>query len=212
MAVTPLDKARDVPTDTTVLVAAASGTLQKVDVKAVKGAQGSLQGVLSADGTQWHSRGTAAPGASYEVTATAVNPAGEVTERTTSFSTVKGGQTFAIESLMPSKDTTGLTVGVGMPVMIAFDKDVTDRVSIERNLLVHTSKPVLGRVALVRQQDRALPSEALLAGPHQGPRRGPPRGSARGQGPVRQAEPERSSSRSAAPRSPRAAPTPTTSP
>jgi lipoprotein-anchoring transpeptidase ErfK/SrfK len=144
VAVTPLDKARDVPTDTTVLVSAASGTLQKVDVKAVKGAQGSLQGVLSADRTQWHSRGTAAPGASYEVTATAVSPAGEVTERKTSFSTVKGGQTFAIESLMPSKDTTGLTVGVGMPVMIAFDKDVTDRVSIERNLLIHTSKPVLG--------------------------------------------------------------------
>ncbi|MDP9845259.1 L,D-transpeptidase [Streptosporangium lutulentum] len=144
VAVAPLDKARDVPTDTTVLVAAEGGTLKDVVVRAVKGAQGSLKGVLSGDGTQWRSRGTAAPGASYEVTVTAVNPAGAVTKKTTSFSTVKGSETFAIESLMPSKDTTGTTVGVGMPVMITFDKDVTDRVSIERNLLINASKPVLG--------------------------------------------------------------------
>jgi lipoprotein-anchoring transpeptidase ErfK/SrfK len=144
VAVTPLDRTRDVPTDTTIMVAADGGTLKEVTVKAVKGTQGSLQGVLSADHTQWRSRGTAAPGASYEVTVTAVNAAGAVTRKTTSFSTVKGNGTFAIESLMPSKDTTGLTVGVGMPVMITFDKDVTDRVSVERNLLIHTSKPVLG--------------------------------------------------------------------
>ncbi|WP_371779475.1 L,D-transpeptidase [Streptosporangium subroseum] len=144
VAVTPLDRTHDVPTDTTVMVAADGGTLKEVTVKAVKGTQGSLQGVLSADHTQWRSRGTAAPGASYEVTVTAVNAAGAVTRKTTSFSTVKGKETFAIESLMPSKDTTGLTVGVGMPVMITFDKDVTDRVSVERNLLIHTSKPVLG--------------------------------------------------------------------
>ncbi|WP_344982205.1 L,D-transpeptidase [Streptosporangium fragile] len=142
--VAPLDRATGVPTDATVLVAAQGGTLQKVVVRAVKGARGSLPGILSADGTQWRSRGTAAPGATYEVSATAVNEAGAVTETTSTFSTVKSKGTFAIESLLPSEDLTGLTVGVGMPVMITFDREITDRVSVERNLLVSTSKPVLG--------------------------------------------------------------------
>ncbi|GAA3414203.1 Ig-like domain-containing protein [Streptosporangium vulgare] len=79
VTVAPLDRATGVPTDTPVLVAAQGGTLRQVVVRAVKGAKGSLPGVLSADGTQWRSRGTAAPGASYEVSATAVNPAGAVT-------------------------------------------------------------------------------------------------------------------------------------
>ncbi|MEV4527503.1 Ig-like domain-containing protein [Streptosporangium sp. NPDC049304] len=144
VTVAPLDRANGVATDTPVLVAAQGGTLKQVAVKAVKGAKGSLPGVLSADGTQWRSSGLAAPGASYEVSVTAVNPEGAVTTKTSSFSTVKGNETFTIESFMPGRDSTGLTVGVGMPVMITFDRDVTDRVSIERNLLVRTSRPVLG--------------------------------------------------------------------
>ncbi|GAA4185598.1 Ig-like domain-containing protein [Streptosporangium oxazolinicum] len=144
VTVAPLDRAGGVPTDTPVLVAAQGGTLRQVAVRAVKGAKGSLPGVLSADGTQWRSRVTAAPGASYEVSVTAVNPAGAVTTKTSSFSTVKKKETFTIESFMPGKDSTGVTVGVGMPVMITFDRDVSDRVSIERNLFVRTSRPVLG--------------------------------------------------------------------
>ncbi|MGJ6961508.1 Ig-like domain-containing protein [Streptosporangium sp. G11] len=144
ITVTPLDKAGGVPTDVPILVAAQGGTLRQVVVKAVRGARGSLPGVLSADGTQWRSRGTAAPGASYEVSVTAVNPAGAVTTKTSSFSTVKKRETFEIENFMPGEDSTGLTVGVGMPVMITFDRDVSDRVSIERNLFVRTSRPVLG--------------------------------------------------------------------
>ncbi|MDP9861700.1 MULTISPECIES: L,D-transpeptidase [Streptosporangium] len=141
VTVLPIDRTGRVPTDTTVLVAAHGGTLKKVTVK---GRGGLLPGTLSADGTQWRSRGTAAPGTSYQVSATAVNPAGKVTQTTTSFSTVKADKTFAIETFVPNKDMTGLTVGVGMPVMITFDQPITDRVSVERNLLVHTSKPVFG--------------------------------------------------------------------
>lgn len=144
VTVAPLDRARGVATDTPILVAAQGGTLKKVVVRAVKGASGSLPGILSADGTQWRSRGTTAPGASYEVSVTAVSPGGAVTQKVSSFSTVKGGEVFEIENLMPGRDTTGLTVGVGMPVMITFDRPVTDRVSIERNLFVRTSRPVTG--------------------------------------------------------------------
>lgn len=141
VTVAPADRAGRVPTDATVLVAAQGGVLKKVTVR---GPKGSLPGVLSADGTRWRSRGTATPGTSYQVSASAVNPAGKVTETTTSFATAKADKTFAIDSFMPSKDMTGLTVGVGMPVMITFDQPITDRVSVERNLLVHSSKPVFG--------------------------------------------------------------------
>ncbi|MBB2911897.1 lipoprotein-anchoring transpeptidase ErfK/SrfK [Streptosporangium becharense] len=144
ISVAPLDRTTGVPTDTPVLVASRGGTLQKVVVRAVKGAKGSLPGVLSADGTQWRSRGTTTPGASYEVSATAVNEAGAVTETTSTFSTVRRTATFTIDGIMPSAETTGLTVGVGMPVMITFDRDISDRVAVERNLLVTASKPVIG--------------------------------------------------------------------
>ncbi|GII01933.1 L,D-transpeptidase [Planobispora takensis] len=139
--VTPADSSGDVPTDMPVLIGARGGTLKKVSVK---GSKGSLAGVLSADKTQWRSRGTAAPGATYKVTVEAVNPDGETTETTSSFSTVKAEDRFSIASLTPDRDYTGLTVGVGMPIMITFDRDISDRVEVERNLTVRTSKPVQG--------------------------------------------------------------------
>ncbi|GAA2383070.1 Ig-like domain-containing protein [Nonomuraea africana] len=137
----PADKAGNVPTDQTVLVAAQGGTLRSVTVT---GKAGTLAGELSADGTQWRSKRYALPGASYTVSALVANPVGQTTRTTTTFSTVKADSSFGIERIVPHKDDTGLTVGVGMPIMITFDKDITDRVSVERNLIVKTSKPVEG--------------------------------------------------------------------
>ncbi|MFG3440593.1 Ig-like domain-containing protein [Nonomuraea sp. NPDC047897] len=141
VSVTPLDRSGNVPTDETVVVAAQGGTLRSVRVT---GKQGELPGRISADGTRWRSNRTARPGAAYTVTSVAVNPDGREKRTTSTFSTVKATKTFDIEQLTPSKDYTGLTVGVGMPIMIAFDQPVTDRVSVERNLIVRTSKPVNG--------------------------------------------------------------------
>ncbi|SEG84950.1 Lipoprotein-anchoring transpeptidase ErfK/SrfK [Nonomuraea solani] len=138
----PADKAAGVPTDQTVLVSAHGGKLKSVQVDG--GKAGSLDGVLSADGTRWRSVGTARPGAAYTVTAVAVDAAGKESESRSTFSTVKGGKTFDIENLTPNRDDTGLTVGVGMPVMITFDQPIADRVAVERNLLIHSSKPVEG--------------------------------------------------------------------
>ncbi|MFF0306044.1 Ig-like domain-containing protein [Streptosporangium sp. NPDC004379] len=141
VAVSPLNGALNVPTDATVLVSARDGTLKNVTVT---GRKGPLAGAMSADGTRWHSWGTIPPGASYRVTVTAVNPDGKLTQTTSSFTTVKARETFSIESVQPNRDDTGLTVGVGMPIMLTFDKPITDRVSVERNLLVTASKPVSG--------------------------------------------------------------------
>ncbi|MEU7891607.1 Ig-like domain-containing protein [Nonomuraea sp. NPDC049152] len=141
MAIIPADKTGDVPTDQTVLVSARGGTLRSVSVS---GASGNLDGELSADGTQWRSKRYARPGSSYTVSALVANPTGQTTRTTTTFTTVKAKSSFSIEQMLPHKDDTGLTVGVGMPIMLTFDKDVTDRVAVERNLVVRTSKPVEG--------------------------------------------------------------------
>ncbi|HEX4813491.1 MAG TPA: Ig-like domain-containing protein [Nonomuraea sp.] len=138
----PQDKAAEVATDQPVVVAAHGGKLKSVRVDG--GRSGPLPGVLSADGTRWRSNATSRPGTSYTVTAVSVDSTGRESTSSSRFSTVKGKQTFDIESITPNKEVTGLTVGIGMPVMIAFDKPVTDRVSVERNLIVRSSKPVEG--------------------------------------------------------------------
>ncbi|MFC4007735.1 Ig-like domain-containing protein [Nonomuraea purpurea] len=138
----PADKTANVPTDQPLVVAAQGGTLKSVRVDG--GKSGPLKGVLSEDGTRWRSLGTARPGTVYKVTAVSVNPEGKEGERSSTFSTVKGGKTFDIKTVTPNKDDTGLTVGVGMPVMITFDNPIADRVSVERNLIIRSSRPVEG--------------------------------------------------------------------
>lgn len=141
ISVLPANKAGNIPTDTTVLVAAQGGTLKEVTVR---GTEGAMHGELSADATRWRSKRTARPGSSYTVTAVAVNPQGRQTRTTSTFTTVKAVKAFGIEQILPHKDDTGLTVGIGMPIMITFDREITDRVSVERNLIVRTSRPVEG--------------------------------------------------------------------
>lgn len=141
VTIQPADRAAEVPTDQAVVVAAHGGTLKSVTVQSK---EGTLPGVLSADRTRWRSTDTARPGATYTISTVAANPDGKQTEKTSTFSTIKAAGTFDIKSISPSKETTGLTVGVGMPIMIAFDQPITDRVAVERNLLVRTSKPVEG--------------------------------------------------------------------
>ncbi|WP_345152075.1 Ig-like domain-containing protein [Nonomuraea rubra] len=142
VGVSPADKAADVPTDQPVVVSVHGGRLKSVQVQG--GKAGPLKGVLSADGTRWRSVGTARPGTSYTVTAVSVDASGKASETRSAFTTAKGNKVFDIETITPNKDDTGLTVGVGMPVMIAFDKPIADRVAVERNLTVHSSKPVEG--------------------------------------------------------------------
>lgn len=141
VTVIPLDKAGKVGTDEPVLVAATGGTLKSV---AVSGKNGSLAGEFSADRTRWRSKKTARPDSTYTVTAVATNPQGKATESTSTFSTVDADKSFEIDEMLPNRDDTDLTVGVGMPIMVTFNKDITDRVSVERNLVVRSSKPVEG--------------------------------------------------------------------
>ncbi|WP_328808249.1 L,D-transpeptidase [Nonomuraea antri] len=141
VAISPADKAGNVPTDQPVVVAAHGGTLKAVTVTDAKGA--TLPGLLSADHTRWRSNAYARPGSTYRIDAVSVSGGREKTTSSV-FSTVKGGKTFDVANITPNKDDTGLTVGVGMPIMITFDQPIKDRISVERNLVVRSSKPVEG--------------------------------------------------------------------
>ncbi|GAA4580749.1 Ig-like domain-containing protein [Planotetraspora phitsanulokensis] len=140
ISITPLNGGQGLSTETPIMVGTTVGTLKNVTVRA--GGQ-PVAGVYSADRTQWRSERPMAPGLSYSVTAVAAGPDGGTVEKTNTFSTAKATTSFGIDTLLPNKDT-GLTVGVGMPIMITFDKPVKDRVSVERNLSVQASNPVEG--------------------------------------------------------------------
>ncbi|MFI0417031.1 Ig-like domain-containing protein [Spongiactinospora sp. 9N601] len=141
VTVVPANSAGNVAPDTAVVVSAQHGTISEVSVTSPKGA---LNGVFSADRTQWRSRDVGTPGTTYTVTAVAANADGKATRATSTFSTVTPKSAFKVENILPHKDDTGLTVGVGMPIMISFDREITDRVGVERHLIVQSSKPVLG--------------------------------------------------------------------
>ncbi|GGK88188.1 hypothetical protein Sme01_01140 [Sphaerisporangium melleum] len=143
VSVSPGDGAAQVAPELPVTVGAVGGALRSVTVRATT--RGTVvQGVLSADRTQWRSKRAMAPGESYEVTVVAVGPSGDTRQVSSRFSTVRATQTYAVETILPHKELTGLTVGIGMPIMLTFDHPITDRVSVERNLLVQSSKPVEG--------------------------------------------------------------------
>lgn len=141
ITVVPGDGARDLPPELPIMVGVSGGALTNVTVKV---AGKPVAGVFSADRTRWRSSRPMAPGTTYTLTAVAANKAGKSTQKTSEFATMKASKTFGIETMMPDRDTTGLTVGVGMPIMLTFDRDVSDRVSVERNLLVQASRPIEG--------------------------------------------------------------------
>jgi lipoprotein-anchoring transpeptidase ErfK/SrfK len=143
VSVSPGNGAAQVAPELPIMVGAFNGALRSVTVRA-KSKDTLIAGLLSADRTQWRSKRTMAPGETYQITVVAVGPGGRTKQVTSEFSTVKATKLFAIDRLLPNQEITGLTVGVGMPIMLTFDHPITDRVSVERNLTVQSSKPVEG--------------------------------------------------------------------
>ncbi|MEW9527880.1 Ig-like domain-containing protein [Microbispora sp. NPDC049125] len=141
ISISPPAGGRDLPAEMPITVGAVEGRLTRV---AVEAAGRPVAGVYSADHTQWRSERSMAPGTSYSVRAVAAAKGGGSVETTGEFSTRRAARTFGIQTLLPNKQDTGLTVGVGMPIMVTFDQKVTDRVSVERNLIVEASRPIEG--------------------------------------------------------------------
>jgi lipoprotein-anchoring transpeptidase ErfK/SrfK len=139
--ITPSDGMSGVRPDLPIQVGVVGGTIKNVSVESGGSPVG---GTLSADRTRWRSMRPMTPGKTYKVVAVTVAASGRTTQVVSSFSTVTAAQTFKIANILPDKGETGLTVGIGMPIMLSFDRAITDRVSVERNLRVLASKPVEG--------------------------------------------------------------------
>ncbi|MFC9975352.1 Ig-like domain-containing protein [Spirillospora sp. NPDC127200] len=120
-----------------VRVTAAGGTLEQVTLTR-KGKP--VDGALTADRTGWKSR-TLLPGSQYQVNAVAKSPQGKTTTVTASFTTLKAANELGIADITP---TAGEKVGVGMPIIVTFNRPVGDRKAVEQSLEVKSTKPATG--------------------------------------------------------------------
>lgn len=99
-----------------------------------------VTGTLSGDGGTWHSKWTLAVGESYTVTATGTDDKGHPITAASTFTTLTPESTFHTQIF----EAQGATYGVGMPIMLTFDRPITNKLAVERSLQLTTSKPVVG--------------------------------------------------------------------
>jgi len=130
--------ALDTRPDLGVAVSVRDGTLSQVVVRSAAGA--AVPGSYAAGSRAWRTGWALMPGQTYQVTATAVNPAGRRTVAAGTFATFRPQRDFTATTTL----TPGETVGVGMPIMVTFSQPVRDRAAVERSLEVWSSKPVTG--------------------------------------------------------------------
>jgi len=124
--------------DQGITVAASGGKLDQVT--AVQGGK-PVAGAFSADHTQWKSTWTLKPGASYQVNATAKSDKGKAVSASSQFTLQKATSTFAISDVTPMP---GETVGVGMPIIVTFNRAIANRAFVEKALEVKSDKGDVG--------------------------------------------------------------------
>ncbi|MFE4656057.1 Ig-like domain-containing protein [Streptomyces hydrogenans] len=132
--VTVVDRAAGKP----VSVTAAGGTFSSVTVTDAEG--GRLAGKSAEGGARWTSDRKAAPGTSYTVETVTRNAGGKETTSRSTFTTPEAERVNKL-TLAPGKNTT---VGIGQPLSIVFDRPVTRKADVERQLKVTTSNGTEG--------------------------------------------------------------------
>ncbi|TMQ93085.1 hypothetical protein ETD83_26100, partial [Actinomadura soli] len=124
--------------DSPIAVQAYRGSIANVTVTS---GRGQVEGELNADRTRWRSRWTLEPGATYTVGATAVGEAGRTETVSSRFTTAKVTKTNKVTIEAPYDKET---VGVGIPIIMQFDRAVQDRKAVEQALDVRADKTVEG--------------------------------------------------------------------
>ncbi|MDN5745078.1 MAG: Ig-like domain-containing protein [Nocardioidaceae bacterium] len=126
--------ATQVPVNRRVKVTAQGGTLTKVVVRSGKTV---IDGKIK--GQRWVASELLEPGVRYRVRAVAKNDAGTATDSVSGFTTT--ALTLDEQTYPSVAPLQGETVGVGMPVVVHFDRPVTNKASIEKHMSV-TATPV----------------------------------------------------------------------
>jgi lipoprotein-anchoring transpeptidase ErfK/SrfK len=132
--ITPSDPAAASPTDP-IVAKVTGGTLDSVTVtNSAKGTK--VKGSYSTDKTSWTSSEPLAYAAAYEVVADAVGTDGKKVEQKITVNTLSP-KAQAFPSFIPPPSVTD--VGVGQPIVVKFDKDITDKAAAEKALKVTTT-------------------------------------------------------------------------
>ena len=145
----------NVPVGQPVMVTAQGGRL--TDVK-VSGPKGELKGTLSPDGATWEMANTSlAYGATYTVNAAAVDSRGLPTTTTTSFTTLEPEKFFSARAYNPGYEwatvnTESAKLGVGMPIIVEFNKPVKNKAEVEQALVVKTPTSIEGAWAWINNK------------------------------------------------------------
>jgi lipoprotein-anchoring transpeptidase ErfK/SrfK len=135
----PANGASDVTPDSTVEVKTSLGHLTSVTVSSASGP--ALTGSLNPGGTQWTSSGPLTPSSHYAITTVVANPSGTTATTQSTFTTVTPTALVGA-TLWPD---SGLTVGVGQPIVLTFTQPIVTpsaRTSLLSHLHLSLSKPV----------------------------------------------------------------------
>ncbi|WP_344586536.1 L,D-transpeptidase [Actinomadura vinacea] len=141
VTITPGQGAEKARPDKGVVVTAAGGTLDAVNVQT---AGKPVPGDFNAQRTQWRSRWTLKPSTEYTVNATAKNSIGTASQAASKFKTLKPKETVAASLDWILEGNKGDTYGVGMPIILDFDRAVRNKELVEKALEVKAEKPVEG--------------------------------------------------------------------
>ena len=143
VSITPGNGSSNVQPGQGITVTAAHGKLSSVTVTT---AGDPVSGTMNATDTVWHSSNeTLDVSQSYTVTAKAAGTkaagtSGKTVTQTSAFRTLTPSQTFTTEILEGSQQT----YGVGMPIILYFNHQITNKAAVERALQVTSSKPIVG--------------------------------------------------------------------
>ena len=131
------DGAVGVPVDAPVTVTAGDGVLGAVELVNAQGK--TVAGQVGTDGVTWSSAEPLGYNKRYTLTAEALGIAGALTRRMT-FQT-QSPTNLTMPYVMPND---GDVVGVGQPIAIRFDEDITDRAAAQQAIAVTTTPRVEG--------------------------------------------------------------------
>ena len=136
LAITPATNGQNVTPDTPITIKADGGKITDVEISGGE----HVNGHLSADGTSWTSIGTLNVSQAYTVSATATNRAGKATTGSSTFTTLTPASVVHTNIY----EAENATYGVGMPIMLTFDKPVQNKAAVEQAIQLTTSQPVVG--------------------------------------------------------------------
>ncbi|MFJ8107071.1 Ig-like domain-containing protein [Streptomyces sp. NPDC096132] len=131
--ITPADGSNNASINNSAAVTVSKGTLTEVTMTTAEGT--AVEGTLSADKTSWKPNAQLERSTTYKVAASAKDSKGLEAHENASFTTVSPDNSF-IANFTPED---GSTVGVGMPVSINFNKEITNKADVQKGITVTSS-------------------------------------------------------------------------